>query len=830
MVNRFTPKAQLVLQGAKKNAEKMGHTYIGTEHLLLGILGTDCVAGKILEEKNITYSEVYDRIVEISGVGSFSNLSGGELTPKCKKIIEGSSNCAKRFKGKLIGSEHILFAICEDNETVAGRILSSGGINLQILKNEISVFLDQVASSIKASNKNEIPSCPVLSQYGKNLNTLAIENKLDPLFCRENEVLRLIQILSRRTKNNPCLIGEPGVGKTSIVEGLAKRIVDGDVPDDLKNKIVVSLDLSSMIAGAKYRGEFEERMKGVLNELQNSDNLILFIDEIHTIIGAGSAEGALDASNIIKPFLARGNLQVIGATTTKEYRRYIEKDSALERRFQPITVNEPTRDEAVKILMGLRDRYEKHHGVKITDEAIYGAVDLSIRYINDRYLPDKAIDLIDEASSYIRINHYEYSPKLKELESRLNELFNKKEEAILREDFSLASAIHDEEIMCKLEYNKEETKNKKALSSTIPFVTYEAIAEVVTKWTSVPVSNLNEREESRLKNLEELLSKRVIGQSDAIKSVAGSIKRGRLGLKNPKRPIGAFLFLGPTGVGKTELSKAICQVVFGSESNIIRIDMSEYMEKHSVSRLIGSPPGYVGYEEGGQLSEAVRSRPYSLVLFDEIEKAHPDVYNILLQVMEDGVLTDSQGRKIDFKNTILIMTSNIGAKNITQPKKLGFGNNERDENEIMKGQINEELKREFNPEFLNRLDEIIIFNRLNYEDICKISEIMLSELSLLCKNIGIELKFDSSVYEYIAGLGYDKQYGARPLRRIITNQIENAISDKLLEGEIRSGDSIKISYRDKLEFNINKNGDVAISTDQKQTHNPLKAPQNYLFE
>ncbi|MBQ4510067.1 MAG: ATP-dependent Clp protease ATP-binding subunit, partial [Clostridia bacterium] len=627
------------------------------------------------------------------------------------------------------------------SESVASRILSSMGVNLILLKNEIATFLDSAASSQK-NDKREIPSCPVLSQYGKNLNLLAMENKIDPLFCRDDEVLRLIQILSRRTKNNPCLIGEPGVGKTSIVEGLAKRIVDKDVPSDLLNKTVVCLDLSSMVAGAKYRGEFEERMKSVLNELKNSENLILFIDEIHTIVGAGSAEGALDASNIIKPSLARGHIQVIGATTTKEYRRYIEKDSALERRFQPVLVNEPSKAEAGKILFGLRERYEIHHGVKISDDAIIGAVNLSVRYINDRFLPDKAIDLIDEASSYVKIKNMEYSTRLKELDLKLKELFEKKEKAILDEDFSLASDIRDEEIKCRLEYNKEKSRVEKKSNESAPVVTYEDIAYTVTKWTNIPVSRMTQGEEDMLRNLESRLKERVIGQDDAIKVIANAIKRGRIGLKNPKRPIGAFLFLGPTGVGKTELCRAISEVVFGSENNIIRLDMSEYMEKHSVSRLIGSPPGYVGYEDGGQLSEAVKSKPYSLVLFDEIEKAHSEVYNILLQIMDEGALTDSQGRKIDFKNTILIMTSNIGAKSIIEPKKLGFGDNRDNENEKMKAQINDALKREFNPEFLNRLDEIVIFNKLSKDDIKEISKVMLDEVKSLALGVGIMLNYD----------------------------------------------------------------------------------------
>lgn len=799
MVNRFTKKAQDALQGAKRCAEKLGHTYIGSEHLLLGILNTDCVGCKILEEKNIIFSDTHERVIEISGSGSFSNLSGDELTPKCKRIIESSSLCAKKYKSKFIGSEHMLFAICDDAESVASRILISFGINLSVLKNEIATFLDSASASSK-NDRREIPSCPVLSQYGKNLNLLAQENKIDPLFCRDDEVLRLIQILSRRTKNNPCLIGEPGVGKTSIVEGLAKKIVEKDVPSCLLNKTVVCLDLSSMVAGAKYRGEFEERMKSVLNELKNSEDLILFIDEIHTIVGAGSAEGALDASNIIKPSLARGHIQVIGATTTKEYRRYIEKDSALERRFQPVLVNEPSAEETERILFGLKDRYEKHHGVKISDEAIRGAVNLSVRYINDRFLPDKAIDLIDESSSYVKIKNMRSSARLKELDKRLNELFNEKEKAILDEDFSLASDIRDKEIKCKLEYNKEKAKIEKQSNDNLPIVTYEDIAYTVTKWTNIPVSKSTQGEEEALKNLDILLRKRVIGQDNAIKVISDAIKRGRIGLKNPKRPIGAFLFLGPTGVGKTELCRAISEVVFGSEKNIIKLDMSEYMEKHSVSRLIGSPPGYVGYEDGGQLSEAVKLKPYSLVLFDEIEKAHRDIYNILLQIMDEGALTDSQGHKIDFKNTILIMTSNIGAKSIIEPKKLGFSDNIESNNDKMKSQINDALKNEFNPEFLNRLDEVVIFNNLTKSDIIEISKIMLNEVKELALGIGINIDFDESVYEHIASVGYDKQYGARPIRRLITSEIENLLSDKIINGQIKNGDFFRLLYDNEIKI------------------------------
>ncbi len=799
MVNRFTPKAQNVLQSAKKCAERLGHTYIGSEHLLLGILTTDCVGGKLLEDKKITYKDTYDSIVEISGSGSFSNLSGSELTPKCKRIIELSSACAKRFKSKFIGSEHFLFAICEDSESLAFKILSSFGLNLQVFKNELACFLDSATSTVKKDNY-EIPSCPTLSLYGKNLNFLAKENKLDPVICRDDEVLRVIQILSRRTKNNPCLIGEPGVGKTSIVEGLAKRIVDKNVPSSLLDKTVIALDLPSMVAGAKYRGEFEERMKLILKELKESENLILFIDEIHTIVGAGSAEGALDAANIIKPSLARGQIQVIGATTTKEYRKHIEKDSALERRFQPVTVNEPTKDETYEILIGLKDRYEEHHQVKIENEAMRCAIELSVRYINDRFLPDKAIDLIDEASSYVRLKSSQASDELKALDSKMRELFKKKEDAILNEDFELAAKYRDEEVLCRLEYNRESERRKINNKDHLPTVTAKNIREIVTKWTSVPVNELDGDEEKRLQNLEELLNKRIIGQAEATKSVANAIKRGRIGLKNPKRPIGAFLFLGPTGVGKTELSRAIAETVFGSCDSIIRLDMSEYMEKHSVSRLIGSPPGYVGYDEGGQLSEAVKRKPYSLVLFDELEKAHKDIYNILLQIMDEGCLTDGQGRKIDFKNTIIIMTSNVGAKDITEPNHIGFGNNLNNENEKMKGRINDALKREFNPEFLNRLDEIIIFNRLKKTDIKEICKILLDEVKALAYGIEISLDIDDSIYEHFAEHGYDKQYGARPLRRLITNKIVNELSDKMLNGDIKKGDTVTISFDENIVF------------------------------
>ncbi|MBO5313063.1 MAG: ATP-dependent Clp protease ATP-binding subunit [Clostridia bacterium] len=795
MVNRFTPKAQLALSTSKKCAEKMGHSYIGSEHLILGILSIDCVGKKLLEDKRIFYNDAYNRLSEIAGLGHRNDGSAKELTPKCKKIIEGSSLCAKRFGAGLIGTEHILYSLCEEGDSVGGRILSSLGVNLQILKNEIATFLDAGLED-KGGGRGAIPYAPTLSLYGKNMNYYAKQGKCDPIIGRERELERLIQILSRRTKNNPCLIGEPGVGKTAIVEGLAQKINEGSVPENLLNKTVVSLDLASMIAGAKYRGEFEERMKGVMNELKSNDGLILFIDEIHTIVGAGAAEGAVDASNIIKPTLARGQIQVIGATTISEYRKYIEKDAALERRFQPITVNEPSESETVEIIKGLRSRYEDFHKVKIPDEVIVSAVKLSVRYITDRFLPDKAIDLIDEACSKVKMKHLGLLRRGEE--RQLMELSREKERAVLSEDLSLASEIHEQE-----ELLRSKMSRGRGSSHPEPSISVEDIEGVVTQWTSIPVSKLEKNEREKLCNLESSLKKMIIGQENAVDTVAGSIKRGRAGLKNPKRPIGSFLFLGPTGVGKTELAKSIAQTVFGSFGNMIRLDMSEYMEKHSISKLIGSPPGYVGYEEGGRLTTAVRSRPYSVVLFDEIEKAHPDIYNILLQILDDGKLTDSFGREVSFKNTILIMTSNIGAKSIVSPSSLGFGEKKSEEMDFerMKQQINEELKREFHPELLNRLDEIIIFNRLSEADGEKIASIMLRELTELALDIGIELSFDNDVYRFITQKSFDRQMGARPLRRAIMSLIENPLSQGILKGDFKSGDKVLVSVNDdKLCF------------------------------
>ncbi len=795
MVNsRFTKKANEALESSKKVCKELGGLYIGTEHLLLGILSTDCVGSKILNEKGVFYNDCLKRIRDALP-NEARKHSLEELSPRAKRAIEGASQVSKRFGGRFIGSEHILYSICNEPDSFGARILISLEINLQSIKTEITSFLDTFGTE----QKNEkVPNAgSAILTYGKNLNKLALCGGCDPLYKRDGELSRLMQILTRRTKNNPCLIGEPGVGKTAIVEGLAEKIVRGEVPRELADKTVISLDLSSMVAGAKYRGEFEERLKNVLNEVKSNRSIILFIDEIHTIVGAGAAEGAVDAANIIKPSLARGEIQLIGATTISEYRKHIEKDSALERRFQPIIIKEPSESDAIDILLGLREKYEEFHGVKITNEAIKQAVLLSKRYIGDRFLPDKAIDLIDEACSRVKMKHQHKTPKMREYEKKIVDLSRDKENAIAAQNFELASRLRDDEIGYKIAYNKEKAKRERLISKASLKITEHDIGGIVTLWTGIPVVAAENNEALELSQLERKLANDVCGQGKATRAVADAITRARVGLKNPKKPLGSFLFLGPTGVGKTLLAKSIAKNVFGSESNIIRIDMSEYMEKHSVSRLIGAPPGYVGYDEGGQLSSAVRLKPYSVVLFDEIEKAHKDVYNILLGILDEGILTDSQGRTVDFKNTILILTSNIGAKSITEPKRLGFSEAKSDEVEYenVKSKIQGALKAEFNPEFLNRLDEIVIFNQLTKADIGKICKSLLNEVKETALGVGITLDVKQNAIDYLAEKSFDKLYGARPLRRTITNMLENPLSKKIASGEIKRGDTVLVELK-----------------------------------
>lgn len=790
MTNRFTVKSQEVLENAKKNAEALGHTYIGSEHLLLGILCTECVGAKILSEKGASYDEIRDHVVKIAGSGVFSSFTGA-ISPKCKRILELSLAFSKKQGSNLVGTEHLLYAICDEADSVGARVLSSIGISIQGIKNDI-FSISEALSSVKGRERMEIPNAPTLSMFGKNLNSAAFVGKTDPLIGRRDDVLRLIQILCRRAKNNPCLIGEPGVGKTAIVEGLAQMICDGEVPEELEDKIIVSLDLTSMIAGTKYRGEFEERMRTVLNEAKANPSIILFVDEIHIIMGAGGAEGAIDAANIIKPSLARGELRVIGATTIQEYRKSIERDAALERRFQPILIEEPSVDEAVQILNGLRPRYEAFHKVKIADSAIRAAVGLSVRYINDRFLPDKALDLLDEACAAARMKYFSKSDDIRALESELALCREEKENAILDGDFTLASLCRDKEALLLIDLKKERESYGKKIAESIPEIDEAAISEIITLQTKIPVSHDDGLKSASLKELETSLSRKVIGQEKAIHAISNSIKRGRLGIKNPLRPCASFLFVGPTGVGKTLLAKEIANELFATKDSFIRFDMSEFSEKHSIAKLIGAPAGYVGYEDGGKLTEAVRRHPYSVVLFDEIEKAHPDIYNLLLQILDEGVLTDSQGRRISFKSSIIILTSNIGGGQIVTPRALGFGQSSSSDvqDEIIQDKINSLLKKEFSPEFLNRLDEIIIFRPLDIEDTRKICSLLLSELSERIQGIGIELSFSDAAVDFIVRKGFDKNYGARHLRREIVNHFENTLCEELLNGKIGAGDRV----------------------------------------
>ncbi|AEB74880.1 ATP-dependent Clp protease ATP-binding subunit [Clostridium botulinum] len=803
MFGRFTERAQKVLYYAQEAAQIFKHGYVGTEHILLGILKEDeGISKKLLNEMNVNEESVSKLIEEYEGTGDI-NLNKNEipLTPRTKRLLELSLLESRKNNHNYITPEHILLAMIKESEGVAYAILNNLNVNFEKLQKEL--LKDSNLSSGKMVSekmeKNISHNTPTLDKYGRDLTNMAIDGKLDPVIGRDSETERVLEILCRRIKNNPCLIGDPGVGKTAIAEGLAQRIVSGNIPEILKDKRVVTLDISSMVAGSKYRGEFEDRVKKVMDEIYKDGNVILFIDEIHTIVGAGGAEGAIDASNILKPALARGELQCIGATTIDEYRKYIEKDSALERRFQPVNVGEPTKEESIQILKGLRDKYEAHHGVKITDEAIQAAVELSDRYITDRYLPDKAIDLIDEAGAKVRIKNLTAPPDLKGLEEELEKVGKEKEDAITVQDFEKAASLRDteKELKDKLKDFKNNWKKKSQVATQI--VSKEQIAQVVSTWSNVPIEKLTEKEADRLLKLEEILHKRVIGQNEAVKSIAKAVRRARVGLKDPKRPIGSFIFLGPTGVGKTELSKALAEAMFGDENNMIRVDMSEYMEKHAVSRLVGSPPGYVGHDEGGQLTEKVRRNPYSVVLFDEIEKAHPEVFNILLQILEDGRLTDSKGKTVDFRNTIIILTSNVGASTINKQNTLGFSNSEdeaEDEYERMKDNVMVELKRSFRPEFLNRIDDIIVFHTLNQEDLKEIVKLMLEEVSGRLKNREVYIEFDEKAEKLLSSKGFDSAYGARPLRRTITKTVEDKLSEEILKGIIKKGDHVKATVKD----------------------------------
>lgn len=815
----FTRAAEKALSEAVSAAENLGHGYIGTEHILFGLcVEDDTNAGRVLYDFNIHRDIVKNILKSNIGIGIPTSLGADDFTPRAKASLENAFRISRQFSETAVDTEHILLAIASDGRCAGARILKASG-----------VLYDDIAAAVVSKLKNSVEETEhfnlnrddsgnaviekskddkELLKYGRDLTQMAKDGKIDPVIGRDTEIERVIQILSRRTKNNPCLIGEPGVGKTAISEGLAIKIIKGEVPEFLKNKKLVSLDLTSMLAGSKYRGDFEERIKGVIDMVIKSKNIILFIDEVHQLVGAGSTEGSTDAANILKPSLARGELQIIGATTIDEYRKDIEKDAALERRFQPVMVNEPSEDEAVIILKGLRDKYEAHHKVKITDSAIESAVSLSSRYIGDRFLPDKAIDLMDEAASRVRLHKYTEPPEINKVETELKSLVAEKAAAIKNQNFEKAAKLRDEENSMNAKLHKLKLEWNEKSEEKHDEVSEKEIAEVVAQWTGIPVTNLTKDESERLLHLEDELHKRIIGQKQAVKAVSRAIRRSRTGLKDPKKPIGSFIFLGPTGVGKTELSKALAEAMFGDETALVRIDMSEYMEKHTVSRLIGAPPGYVGYEEGGQLTDKVRTKPYSVILFDEIEKAHPDVFNILLQVLDDGELTDGQGRKVDFKNTVIIMTSNIGARLITSPDKVSFGFAQDEDREcITKSEINNavmgELKNNFRPEFLNRVDDIIVFERLKKSEIEKIAENLLAKLSERTKALGIEIKFSQSVIKRISEEGFDEVYGARPLKRAIQSKIEDELSEQILNGSVSAGEKYSCVYQ-KNTFTFKK--------------------------
>lgn len=801
----FTQKANTALNAAIEYAENLGHTYIGSEHLLLGLLSSEgSIAYTALTARNITADNVETAVRNSVGIGTPTVLSPNDFTPRSKNIIETAVTIARSLGHGYVGTEHLLIAILRDSSCYAMDILDAMNVSAADIAEEItkSVNVSQNDASPKSKEQSKGKTeTPTLDQFGRDLTAIARQGKIDPVIGRQKEIERVIQILCRRTKNNPCLIGEPGVGKTAIAEGLALKIASGEVPEILKDKRIVALDLTGMVAGTKYRGDFEERIKSAIDEVSKAGNIILFIDEVHTLIGAGAAEGAVDAANILKPALARGEMQVIGATTIEEYRKNIEKDSALERRFQSVLVGEPSREEAVEILKGIRDKYEAHHKVKITDEAIEAAVKMSSRYIGDRFLPDKAIDLIDEAASKVRLRAYTPPEDIRELEEKIKRINEEKASAVNSQNFEQAAALRDEEKEVKAHLENAKEGWKKQNSETNGVVTPDEIAAIVSEWTHIPVVQLTEEESQRLLHMEEELHRRIVGQDQAVSAVAKAIRRGRVGLKDPNRPTGSFIFLGPTGVGKTELCKTLAATLFGDESAMIRLDMSEFMEKHTVSKLVGSPPGYVGYDEGGQLTEKVRRKPYSVVLFDEIEKAHPDVFNMLLQILDDGVLTDSQGRKVDFKNCIIIMTSNVGAKLITNAGNaaLGFkgeeGNGTMSQSDI-KDAVMGELKKCFRPEFLNRVDDIIVFEQLNKDDIKEIARRMLKTLKNRVHDMGIELSFDDSAIEKIADEGFDPVYGARPLRRAIQSEIEDKLSEEMLDGRITSGNKYVCKHTD----------------------------------
>ena len=812
MKNKFTKQAQTALALAKAAAIDFELGYIGTEHLLLGLLSeTEGTAGRVLEEFQVDGKklvELIDKLVTPAEAGTITEIEEDPVySPRTEKVLESAVLEAQNGGGEKAGTEHLLLAMLRETDCVGTRLLYTLGVNIQKLYAAVlgamgydNESIQEEFQAVKAmQNQNGSPT-PALDQYSRDLTQMAAEGRLDPVVGREKEISRLIQILSRRTKNNPCLVGEPGVGKTAIAEGLAQRIIAGTVPETIQDKRLVVLDLSGMVAGSKYRGEFEERIRKVVDEVRENQGILLFIDELHTIIGAGGAEGALDASNILKPSLSRGELQIIGATTLEEYRKYIEKDAALERRFQPVTVEEPSEEEAYEILKGLRPYYEKHHRVEILDEALEAAVKMSVRYINDRFLPDKAIDLIDEAASKVRLSGYQVSSEGEDLSREIQEILREKEHAIKAGNLTLAKECQEKQKRAEARLELLRAKEEKKTHKKAGKVDEKAVASIVSDWTKIPVQRLTEGETRRLAQLEKELHKRVIGQEEAVHAVSQAVKRGRVGLKDPNRPIGSFLFLGPTGVGKTELSKALAQAVFGSEQAMIRVDMSEYMEKHSVSKMIGSPPGYVGYDEGGQLSEKVRRNPYSVILFDEIEKAHPDVFNILLQVLDDGHITDAHGRKVDFKQTIIIMTSNAGAQAIVEPKQLGFisQKDEKKDYEKMKAGVMEEVRRLFKPEFLNRIDEIMVFHTLKKEEIRKIVTLLLKSLEKRCQEqMNIQLNVTNSAVDYIAEAGFDAKYGARPLRRAIQSKIEDRLANELLEGKIKRGDTVQVQYRNK---------------------------------